>query len=170
MPPGLRQVDGNPAAPPYSNGPYTMDQHITFTGGIGVPNGEGAVWFVDGTNGNAGNNGRSWSSAFVTVQAAIDAAGPGDTIYVTAKDITDQTGDPASYEENLIIPNTASSLSIIGVSRGRTQGGLPQFKDGAGTTAQPETEDGSYWHTGRRYCARFQQYSGCDARLLGIVT
>ena len=28
MPPGLRQRDGNPAAPPYSNGPYNWDQII----------------------------------------------------------------------------------------------------------------------------------------------
>ncbi len=131
---GLRGIGGNPAAPPFSNGPYIMDQHITFQGGIGVPNGEGDTWFVDGTNGTAGGNAKSWSTATTTIQAAIDLAGPGDTIYVTAKAISDQTGDPASYEENLIIPNTAKSLSIIGVSRGRTQGGMPQLKDGSGTT------------------------------------
>ncbi len=131
---GLRHVGGAPASPPYSNGPYQWDQHVTFSQGVSGPNGEGDVWYVDGTNGSVGNNGKSWSRALTTVQAAIDLAGPGDTIYVTAKAISDQTGDPASYEENLIIPNTAKSLSIIGVSRGRTQGGLPQFKDGTGTT------------------------------------
>ena len=30
MPPGLRQRDGNPAAPPYSNGPYDTDQEHRF--------------------------------------------------------------------------------------------------------------------------------------------
>lgn len=131
---GLISADGNPAAPPYRNGPYIWDQHLTLSQGLSGVNSEGAVWYVDGTNGTSGNNGKSWTNAFATIQAAIDAASKGDTIYVTAKDITDQTGDPNSYEENLIIPNTASSLSIIGVSRGRTQGGLPQLKDGSGTT------------------------------------
>lgn len=129
---GLRSVGGNPAAPPYSNGPYEWDQHVTFSQGI---NGEGDTWYVDGTNGATGNNGKSWSTAFSTVQLAVTAAGPGDTIFVTAKAITDTTGDPNSYAETIIIPETATSLSIIGVSRGRTQGGLPQIKMGSGSTA-----------------------------------
>ncbi|KKK48703.1 hypothetical protein LCGC14_3142450, partial [marine sediment metagenome] len=31
VPPGLRGSNGQPAAPPYSNGPYTWDQTIFFT-------------------------------------------------------------------------------------------------------------------------------------------
>lgn len=133
---GLRSVGGNPASPPYSNGPYTWDQHVTFNAGVSAPNGEGDVWFVDGTNGATGNDGKSWSTAMVTIQAAVTAAGPGDTIYITAIDITDTTGDPGSYEENITIPLATSNLSLIGVSRGRTQGGLPQLKDGATTTQE----------------------------------
>ena len=126
---------GGPASPPYRNGPYTWDQHITFNAGVSAPNGEGAVWFVDGTNGSTGGPGTSWTTAFNTIQLAVTAAGPGDTIYVTAKDLTDFTGDPTSYAETIIIPAATSNLSIIGVSRGRTQGGLPQVKIGAGSTA-----------------------------------
>jgi len=132
---GLRSIIGNISAPPYSGGPYVMDQHVTFQGGIGVPNGEGDTWFVDGTNGATTYDGKSWKRAFSTIQLAVTAAGPGDTIYVTAKDLTDFTGDPTSYAETIIIPAATSNLSIIGISRGRTQGGLPQIKMGSGSTA-----------------------------------
>lgn len=107
---------------------------VTFSQGFSGPNGEGSVWYVDGTHGATGGNGKSWRSAFSTIQAAVTAAGPGDTIYVTAQDITDFTGDPTSYTESIIIPAATSNLSIIGISRGRTQGGLPQIKVGTVTT------------------------------------
>jgi len=132
---GLRAIGNNPASPPYSNGPYVWDQHVTFSQGVSGVNSEGSVWYVDGTNGSSGNNGNSWSTAMDTISGAVALAGAGDTIYVTAKAITDETGDPTSYAETIIIPNTLTSLSIIGVSRGRTQGGLPQVKIGAGSTA-----------------------------------
>ena len=108
---------------------------VTFSQGAGFPNGEGTVWYVDGTNGTTGGNGKSWNNAWSTISLAVAAASAGDTIYVTAKTITDLTGDPTSYAETIIIPFAKSNLSIIGVSRGRTQGGLPQIKIGAGTTA-----------------------------------
>ena len=132
---GLKAVGGNPASPPYRNGPYTWDQQVTFAQGSGAPIGEGDTWYVDGTNGASGNKGSSWGAAMSTIQAAVTAAGPGDTIFVTAKDLTDFTGDPTSYAETIIIPAATSNLSIIGVSRGTTQGGLPQVKIGAGSTA-----------------------------------
>jgi hypothetical protein len=107
----------------------------TFTQGNSGPNGQGKVWYVDGTNGTTGGTGKSWKTAMNTISLAVAAASAGDTIYVTAKAITDATGDPTSYAETIIIPLAKSSLSIIGVSRGRTQGGLPQIKIGAGSTA-----------------------------------
>lgn len=132
---GLISPGGNPASPPYRNGPYYWDQHVTFQQGVSGPNGEGASWYVDGTNGGSGNDGKGWNTALDTIQAAVTLAGPGDTIFVTAKDLTDFTGDPTSYAETIIIPAATSNLSIIGVSRGRTQGGLPQVKIGAGAVA-----------------------------------
>lgn len=90
--------------------------------------------YVDGTYGSDAASGTSPGRAKKTVQAAIDVASAFSTIYVYAKDMTAGATDPASYEENLIIPATEEGLAIIGVSRGRTQGGLPQFKDGSGTT------------------------------------
>jgi len=133
---GFRTIpSGGIAAPPYTNGPYSFSEDITFANASLGGSGEGATWYVDGTNGATTNDGKSWGKAFSTIQLAVTAAGPGDTIYVTAKDLTDFTGDPTSYAETIIIPAATSSLSIIGVSRGNTQGGLPQIKIGAGTTA-----------------------------------
>ncbi len=95
----------------------------------------GTTRFVDGTNGADGNNGASWGNAYATIQAAVTASSAGDTIYIASKTITDFTGDPTSYAETIIIPATKPNLSLIGVSRGRTQGGLPQIKKGSGAVA-----------------------------------
>ena len=132
---GFRSAEGNPASPPYSNGPYVMSEHVTFAGGLTGANTNGHVWYVDGTNGSAGNNAKSWSNAMNTIQGAVDLAGVGDVIYVAPKTISDATGDPTSYAEVVTIGFDTPSLSIIGVSRGRTQGGLPQIKMGSGSTA-----------------------------------
>jgi hypothetical protein len=43
--------------------------------------------------------------------------------------------DPSSYAEVLTIAAAKSNLSLIGLSRGRTQGGLPQIRMGSGSTA-----------------------------------
>ena len=105
-------------------------------GGVGGPmvKKDGNYWFVDGTDGNDNNDGLSIDEAKATIQAAITAASAYDTIYILPKTITDATGDPTSYEENLTIPFTHVGLSLIGISRGLTQGGLPQLKDGSTTT------------------------------------
>ncbi len=94
---------------------------------------DGEYLFVDGDV-SADGGGRSWQDPFKSIQSAIDAASTGDVIYIAPKNITDATGDPTSYEENLTIPFTKPHLSLIGISRGRTQGGLPQLKDGTTTT------------------------------------
>lgn len=91
--------------------------------------------YVDGTYGNDGDTGRSPKHALKTIQKAVDKAGEGFTIYVFPKVHTDYTGDPVSYAETVIIPYTHSGLAIIGVGTGRVQGGLPQMKIGAGSTA-----------------------------------
>lgn len=94
----------------------------------------GRAHFVDGTNGSDGYDGRSVKRPFATIQAAIDASVAGDTIYVFPLEMTAGATDPGSYEENLVIPATTENLVIMGVSYGRTQGGLPQVKVGATTT------------------------------------
>ena len=131
---GLRSKRGL-ACPPYSKGPFTWDQQVTFSAGVAGVNAEGSVWFVDGTNGSSGNDGMSWDSAMDTIQGAVDKAGAGDTVFVTSQLITDFTGDPTSYTENVIIGADTPNLSLIGVSRGQTQGGLPQLKVGDTTTS-----------------------------------
>jgi len=113
----------------------TFPNMITFAGGVaGGIVGNGRPWFVDGDKSTSGN-GKSWTSAFATIQEGVTAASAGDVVYVVAKTLTDYSGDPASYAETVIIPYATSSLALIGVSRGRTQGGLPQIKKGSGTTA-----------------------------------
>jgi len=104
------------------------------TAGMLAMNDTNQYWFVDGDK-SADGGGKSWEDAYKTIQAAVDAASAGDTIFVAGRTITALATDPVSYAETIIIPNDKPQLSIIGVSRGRTQGGLPQIKIGAGSTA-----------------------------------
>ncbi len=90
-------------------------------------------WFVDGDK-TTGGAGQSWEDAFYKIQDAIDAASAGDVIFIAERKITALATDPVSYAETLIIDNDLSNLSLIGVSRGLTQGGLPQIAKGAGAT------------------------------------
>ena len=94
----------------------------------------GSVVYVDGTNGADTNDGFSFDSAKATIQAGVTLAGADGIVLVVPKLITDMTGDPSSYSESVIIPATHMGLSIIGMPRGRTQGGLPQMKVGTTTT------------------------------------
>ena len=115
--------------------PWNFKNTVTFSGGVaGGTAGNGQPWFVDGDV-SASKNGKTWDNAFKTIQEAVTACSAGDVIYVVAKTLTDYTGDPTSYAETIIIPYAKSSIAIIGVSRGRTQGGLPQIKKGSGSTA-----------------------------------
>jgi hypothetical protein len=94
----------------------------------------GTTRFVDGTNGSDNNLGLTWGDAYATIQAAITASSAGDTVYIAAKTITAGATDPTSYAESLTIVAAKTNLSLIGVSRGRTQMGLPQIKPGGVTT------------------------------------
>lgn len=91
-------------------------------------------WFVDGDK-TASGTGTSFLDAFKTIQEAVNAASAGDTIFIAAKTITALSTDPVSYAETITIANSKPQLSLIGISRGRTQGGLPQLK--VGTAASP---------------------------------
>ena len=105
-------------------------------GGLGAPQRtQSKVLYVDGTYGSDTVNGRTPGRAFKTIQAAVTASVTGDTIYIFPKTITDATGDPTSYAETVIIPLAKSNIALVGVNRGRTQGGLPQIKIGAGAVA-----------------------------------
>lgn len=68
--PGLRGANGQPASPPYSNGPYTWDQSISFSQGVGGTNTEGNIYYVD-RNVSSSGKGTSWEGAFKTINEAI---------------------------------------------------------------------------------------------------
>jgi hypothetical protein len=116
-------------------GAYSWDM---FTGGYGS-----GVFFVDGDHGVDGNDGHSPDSAYATIQAAVTAAAAnnliyknGSTIYIKPKYMAATSTDPGSYAETIIIPAAGGdNMKLIGCSMNRTQGGLPQIKKGAGTTA-----------------------------------
>ena len=98
--------------------------------------GKGNTWYVDASKATgASGDGTTWDEAVITIQEAVTLAGAGDVVYVAAQDNTSYDTDPVSYEENVIIPYATSNLALVGVSRGRTQGGLPQMK--VSTAASP---------------------------------
>jgi hypothetical protein len=92
--------------------------------------------FVDGDNGSDTNNGLTRSTAFQTIQGAINASGQGDRIFIKALEAESASGDtdPDSYAETLTITGK-DGLQLIGVGRGLAQGGQPQIRIGAGSTA-----------------------------------
>ena len=80
---GLRSNRGAIAAAPFTNGPYTWDQHVNFTGGVSFgEDGKGNAWYVSSASGSNSYDGKSWSSPLLTIQAAVTAASAGDTIYL----------------------------------------------------------------------------------------
>jgi len=115
-----------------------LDVSGQVTGNIANPvmvSGEGDVWYVDASKATgASGDGTTWNEAFITIAEGIAAASAGDICYVAQQTHTDYTGDPVSYSENMTIPYATSNFALIGVSRGRTQGGLPQCKVGSTTT------------------------------------
>jgi hypothetical protein len=96
---------------------------------------KGGVFYVDGTVGSDTNNGSNPKRALKTIQKAVDKSIPGGVVFVAPKKITALATDPVSYAETVIVPNALAGLTIMGVGNGITQGGLPQVKIGAGTTA-----------------------------------
>ena len=95
----------------------------------------GNIFFVDGDNGSDGWDGHSPETPTATIQGAVNLAAAGAVIYVKPRRISATGTDPVNYAETIIIPNEKPGISIIGANWGRTQGGLPQIKIGAGSTA-----------------------------------
>lgn len=96
----------------------------------------GNVYFVDGDK-STGGAGKTWEDAFgeSDFNGNISSLGvsAGDVVYVAGRTMAATNTDPISYTTNLVV--NVPQVSIIGVSRGRTQGGLPQLKVGATTTS-----------------------------------
>jgi len=93
-------------------------------------------WFVDGDNGQDGNDGSTPRTAFATITQALKVIQPGGVIWVRPRAIAAGGTDPVSYTGALIIPPGLSGISIIGVSTGLKQAAQPQIKVGSGTGAQ----------------------------------
>lgn len=74
---------------------------------------------------------------FTTIQTAVTAVvgGQGDHVLVTPRTMSAGATDPVSYAETITIAAAQSSMSLIGIPRNRTQGGLPQIKKGSGAVA-----------------------------------
>lgn len=112
---GLRSTNGV-AAPPFTNGPYTWDQHVTFTAGVAgatFNNKFGTkIWYVDSGITTAGD-GTSPEKALATLAGAVTKAGNYDIILVA---------------ENTI-ETIAATITI-------TQTGLKIFGSGSSEAAQ----------------------------------
>lgn len=92
--------------------------------------------FVDGDIGSDTNNGLTPTTAFKTIQAAINASAAGDRVFIMPLEAESASGDtdPDSYVETLTI-TAKDGLQLIGVGRGLAQGGQPQIRPGTGSTA-----------------------------------
>lgn len=104
---------GGFAGPPYTTGPYTFSEHITFTGGVGGVGSfltkDSDIWYVDAnkTAPTASGDGKSPQTAFLTIAEALTAAGDGDSIYI----------GPGDYEISAALAVTNSNLKIIGPNK-----------------------------------------------------
>lgn len=107
---GLRSIYGV-GAPPFTRGPYTWDQRVTFTQGVGLGGVRGSIWYVDSntdTTHTGNGDGKSWETAFTTIASAISAAGTrGDVIMVA----------PGDYEISASLAITKDNLTIIGPNK-----------------------------------------------------
>lgn len=65
------------------------------------------AYYVDGTNGSDAYDGLTWETAFATIQHAVDESSSWAKIYVKV----------GTYVENVVIPVTKRSISLIGEDR-----------------------------------------------------
>ncbi len=62
------------------------------------------TYYVDGTDGDDDNDGKTWDTAKKTIQAAIDIADTWSVVYIKS----------GTYNENIDIPQTLQNLTVIG--------------------------------------------------------
>jgi len=112
---GMTSRDGV-AATPFTHGPYTFRERISFTGGasgVSVPNGSD-VWYVDKNLGSGvSGDGKTWDTAFLTLTEAVAAAGAYDVIFMGRGYYTEAA--------TITIASTQRGLKIFGP----TTGGVP---------------------------------------------
>ena len=112
---GLRSINGV-AAPPFTKGPYTWDQFVNFSGGFGGVVTDGEIRYVSQKTGKDGNDGKSWSSAKLTIQSAIDSL-PGNQVGESSNlsqcDVV--LVAPGKYTENVYIAGRTASGGVVTV-------------------------------------------------------
>jgi len=81
----------------------------TLIDGIPVTYKPGTPRYVDGAV-SANRSGLTWDAAHSTIQAAVDAAARGDTLYIRPLALG------SYYTESVIVPTTLRELSIIGAT------------------------------------------------------
>jgi hypothetical protein len=117
---GLRGANGQPAAPPYTNGPYTWDQAVNFSQGFSGANSPGKVYYVSrNRQEDTSGDGSSWEQAFLTLAEAIAAVNADYSNGTTPDEGRNRHIYIAEgwYAEVPVIL-TASDVHIIGVAPG----------------------------------------------------
>lgn len=81
------------------------------------------IWYVDDTDGSDSHSGSQPTEGKATIQAAVDIAGPNDTIYLRPRDMGGDIVYPGYsahgyYTGNIITKTTQQGLSIIGTGSG----------------------------------------------------
>ncbi len=128
---GLRHTSGATAVPPYSRGPYTWDQHLTFTGGVSgtnvdVKHGKKIIFVDSGLSASGG--GRSWKEAYITLAEAVAVANDYDVILIAPNSIeTIATGGIAITQDGLKIFGANGSNMRQAAALKITAGTSPMF-------------------------------------------
>lgn len=110
---GFRGANGQPAAPPYTQGPYDFSEFINFQGGVGGSNRPGKFYYTD-RNAVGSGDGSSWGNAFTTITAGINAL---NADYSASRQIGSLFIGEGYYPEEPVTL-TASDAWIVAVSPG----------------------------------------------------
>lgn len=89
----------------------SADRLVDYERAVTLSRHYGSVWYVDSTKTSGGNNGTSWSDAFTTLQAAINAAAVDDTIMVAPLH-AENVGSASAITVN------KAGVSIVGLGQG----------------------------------------------------
>jgi hypothetical protein len=130
---GLRTNRGAMACPPYTNGPYTWDQHVTFSqgiSGVGINlKTDSQIWYVDsGKSSGVSGDGLSPETAFLTLLEAVTAAGNYDVIIIEENTIqTIATAGITITQTGLKIFGANTNNGSQNASLKKTVGATPMF-------------------------------------------
>lgn len=75
--------------------------------GAGIPVTNGVYWFVDGTNGNDGNNGHSLAESCKTIAGAVNQAAINDIVLVL----------PGTYTEAVVVNDAGVRIIALGTAK-----------------------------------------------------